>query len=112
MGDPFGLNDLRVVQEQGGPGVVAEKPDASTEDDRDEVDAHLVDQAGRQSLSPTLPGLTETSLPPANALACATALGTPSVTKVKGASGWFQSAGASWVTTNSASATGIPGSER
>jgi hypothetical protein len=53
-----------------------------------------------------VPGVTEMSLSPAMALAWATALGTPSVTKVEGASGKSQSAGGRWVTTTTASPTG------
>jgi hypothetical protein len=52
-----------------------------------------------------LPAETATSMSPAKALAWATALRTPSVTKVNGALGKSQSVGAWWVTTNTASPT-------
>jgi hypothetical protein len=50
-----------------------------------------------------LPPLRATFRSPANALACAIALASPSVTKVNGASGYGQPVGGSWVTTKTAS---------
>lgn len=53
------------------------------EEDWREVDPDLVDVAGLQQVPrATSPPLTETSLSPAAALACRTALSTPSVTSV------------------------------
>jgi hypothetical protein len=40
------LDDLRIVKQQRGPGVVTEVPDARAEHDRYQVDADFVDQPG------------------------------------------------------------------
>ena len=106
VGDPVALDDLGVAQEQGSAAVVAEVADPGPEHHRDQVDQDLVDQAGLEGLAADVAGVTETTWSPASSLAWATALATPSVTKVKGASGKSQSSGGRWVTTNTASPTG------
>ena len=87
VGHPVPLDDLRIVKQQRGPGVVTEVPDACAEHDRRQVDPDLVDQSGLEGRLAMLPGVIETSLSPATACAWAIALRRPSVTKVNGASG-------------------------
>ncbi len=51
VGNPVSLDDPGVIQQNGGGGVVAEEPDARTEDDGGKCDGKFVDQAGFDGLA-------------------------------------------------------------
>lgn len=86
VGYAVALDDFGVMEEQRGFAVVPEIADAGAEYDRYQIDPHFVDQSGLECLSGKVAGCMETSLSPAKACASASALSTPSVTKVNGAS--------------------------
>src|SRR6266567_7699486 len=56
VGHPVSLDDLRIVKQQRGPGVVTEVPDAGAKHDRHQVDPDLVDQPCLEGLAGEVAG--------------------------------------------------------
>ena len=86
VGYPVPLDDLRIVKQQRGPGVVTEVPDARAEHDGYQVDAHLVDQPRLEGLTGDVAGGYRYVPVAGDGLRLGYRAG-PSVTKVNGASG-------------------------
>src|SRR5215813_315275 len=93
VGHPVPVDDLRIIKQQRGPGVVTEVPDARAEHDRTRSIRTSSISPAWKAWPAMLPGVIDTSLSPARACAWASALGSPPVTKVNGASGNGQPAG-------------------
>ena len=84
MGDAGGLYHPRAFQPDLLGAQVVEEFDALPEQYGHQVDRDLFDQPGLDALLRDVGAPTPTFLSPATALACSTALSTPSVTKVNG----------------------------
>jgi hypothetical protein len=86
VGHPVALDDVGVLEQERGFGVVAEEPDSGAEHHGYQVDADLIDESGGEGLPGDVARRDRRIAALAAACAWARALSRPSVTNVNGAS--------------------------